>query len=314
MDADEVIQEFERVSANWTTQWIPPTEEELRKIGVQRFLKNIHRRLNTAPYRQSNVSVAELSAILDSAFRHCGNKRKVFLDKYFSGVQDDVGDHTEHLAVLPYEPEWTEEHGFQYGDGYHPEREEPLGIELHPKSKENGEPNHYFVRPIPPDELARLPEKLYHCSLLWHDTTWKHFVSYTGMDYRRFRDDFRRIAREGEKVGSGSLERMKKTFQSGVWGRTDERSATYLQHPDLELVTAKCGPTGAFDHPKDHREPAIRLHVDTQTLRDMRTLFYDPEAVFIGEEFQKTFMVTGGIPFEAITDFDLCPTYFRGEE
>jgi len=35
------------------------------------------------------------------------------------------------------------------------------------------------------------------------------------------------------------------------------------------------------------------------------------EAIIVQEEFKKTFMVRGGIPFQAIQSFQLNPAYFK---
>lgn len=302
-NVEEIIRELDRVSTTWTTQWMPPSREDLTGKVSKKHLEIVLATLNTAPYRQSNVSATEFSRVLGFAIKNGGSGRNVFLEKYFSGVKDDKGDYIESMPTLPWDSE-------DYGDGYHPEREEPLGIELDPQSKIDRTPRPFYVKPIPKEELSTVSPTLYHYALLWYDTPWHYFTGSEGIYEKRFQHDFQSIAVEGKKVGN-QMEKIKNIIRNGVWGKPDNNSATYVQIPNIELTTTKCGPNIAFEDPEHYPEPAIRLHVDTQRLISMRTLFYDPEAVFIGEEFKKTFMVAGGIPFEAITDFDLCPSYFK---
>lgn len=201
---------------------------------------------------------------LESIFRREGNVTPVHIGKYYSEWCRDYTPDVKFIETMPTLP-------YEDFDGYHPEREGPLGIELNIDDlDEDSWP--YFIRPIDQKTVQAL-------------STLEHYG----------------------KVP----ENLDELIRNSVWGNPHPKAPTYLRDYFLKLSKSKCGPDEAFrdDLCGFTDELTIRLEIDPKILAEMRDVYYDPEGSFINDEYLKTFFVTGGIPFKAIVDFELNPAY-----
>lgn len=161
---------------------------------------------------------------------------------------------------------------------YSPLRAEQLGIELRYDTY-NEEDRSYltYIHPTRPRVKT-----LVHDGLLW---------------------DERRLVPSDIDAGR-YLEYFHNLIEKGVFGNPEQDEVTYLKKASFKSVEIKCGASR-------NNGPTIRLFIDTNKLLSMRDVYYDPEAAIVLEEFKNTFMVRGGIPFQAIKDFSLDPIYFK---
>lgn len=150
------------------------------------------------------------------------------------------------------------------------------------------------IHPIPLGEIDSLPLLRHYCCL-WDTTNFFH----------RPKEEQRVVLRE----------RLHGFVGNGVIGNPNPNAFTYLSREDFIPTYwggGGCGPHHAFtgDDP-EHCKPSMCIVVDPIKLADMRHLYYDPEGSFIKEEFKNTFIIRGGIPFQAVCSIMLNKFYFQ---
>lgn len=111
------------------------------------------------------------------------------------------------------------------------------------------------------------------------------------------------------------FDKIKKSFtkllEQSIFGNYHENEFTYLLKENYNPTQAGCCPSQCFLEKYHYKNiPAIYLTIDTKILSEFRHIYYDPEGAFLEKEFKKTFLVRGGIPFQAIKEFKLNEAYF----
>lgn len=149
----------------------------------------------------------------------------------------------------------------------------------------------HVMSPLGEGEIKELPD-LIHNGKLWKSGWW-----------------------DNNREDKTSIQKaLLNLVQNGVFGDSDEKGFTYLLRGDFIPASLKGGGYGTSncfeEKPEARHGAAIRLIIDPRILARFRHVYYDPEGAFIKEDFKKTFLIRGGIPFQAIKEFKLNDAYF----